>query len=381
MANPIYKTEIAVITNIADSVTVRGVAVRDEQIIDAQAAGIKNYLYDDGDKVAVDAVVAQVYGSVETAQNDLRLRILQNELDLLTAASEYGRTAGTNLTSISANINEQLGDLSAHLASGDCSSLPLARADIIELLNSFCLTAGQDPDFSLRIEQIEGEIAAIKAAGHAPAASSSTSVGGFFVSSVDGYESVLNTEVLQTIEVDALETLIDDATDVQQDPSCSKVIADYVWSIAFVLPDEQAAFFKEGAQLSIDFSYTATDELPVTVRSVRYNESGEKAAVVLECDRLNNSLAAVRVEELTVYFRNYDGVKIDRNVLHLEDGVLGVYVKSGTTVVFKPVEILYETETFVVASAEANDSSCLQLYDEIVVEGKDLFVGKELGQG
>lgn len=381
MANPIYKTEIAVIANIADSITVRGIAVRDEQVIDAQAAGIKNYLYDDGDKVAVDAVVAQIYSSVETAQNDLHLRILEKELALLKAASEYGRTAGTNLTSISSNINEQLGDLSAHLAGGDCSSLPATRGEVIELLNSFYLTAGQDPDFALRIEQLEGEIASVRAAGYEPAASSATSVGGYFVSSVDGYEAVLNTEVLETIAVEELESIIEDATDVQQDPSCSKVIADYVWSIAFVVPREQADFFREGARISIDFSYTVTDELPVTVKSVRYSEDGEKAVVVLECDRLNNSLAGVRVEEITVYFHNYDGVKIDRNVLRLEDGVLGVYVKSGTTVAFKPITVLYETDTFVVAQAETSDSEGLQLYDEIIVEGKELFVGKELGQG
>ena len=60
------------------------------------------------------------------------------------------------------------------------------------------------------------------------------------------------------------------------------------------------------------------------------------------------------------------------------DGKLGVYIKYGSAVKFRLVDIIYETEDYVVSSVTEGNGAYLALYDEIIVSGKQLYVDKEL---
>ena len=55
----------------------------------------------------------------------------------------------------------------------------------------------------------------------------------------------------------------------------------------------------------------------------------------------------------------------------------GVYVIQGGRIVFKPVTRLYSEETFVICERdEFGGSDVLQLFDEVIVEGVELYDGK-----
>ena len=61
------------------------------------------------------------------------------------------------------------------------------------------------------------------------------------------------------------------------------------------------------------------------------------------------------------------------------DGEQGVYIKYGSTVAFRKVDKLFETDDYIISRPGTADGEYLALYDEIIVEGKDLYEGKELG--
>ena len=69
---------------------------------------------------------------------------------------------------------------------------------------------------------------------------------------------------------------------------------------------------------------------------------------------------------------------MERGALKMVDGKLGVYVKYGSTVEFRAVDVIYETDDYVISRNDASNSETLKLYDEIITEGKELYVGKEL---
>ena len=57
----------------------------------------------------------------------------------------------------------------------------------------------------------------------------------------------------------------------------------------------------------------------------------------------------------------------------------GVYVKVGEKVVFKKLDVLYRGDGFVLSNArDDSETQYLKLFDEIIVEGKDLYDGKIL---
>ncbi len=47
---------------------------------------------------------------------------------------------------------------------------------------------------------------------------------------------------------------------------------------------------------------------------------------------------------------------------------------------FKEVDIIYETEDFVLSSVTEGSSSLLSLYDEIITQGKNLYVDRDLSR-
>ena len=55
---------------------------------------------------------------------------------------------------------------------------------------------------------------------------------------------------------------------------------------------------------------------------------------------------------------------------------MGVFVRSGLTFEFCPIEVLYADESYSIVRWESGKSGALKLYDEVVIGGKDLYDGK-----
>ena len=122
------------------------------------------------------------------------------------------------------------------------------------------------------------------------------------------------------------------------------------------------------------------------------------AIVVLECNYMSPALSHIRNESVDIELNTYEGLKVSKKALHDdyvtkitfdENGnkiteevkVQGVYVKYGRQLIFKQVFILYSDEDYVICSDKPDNETLitgytLELYDEVVVEGDDLYNGK-----
>jgi NAD(P)-dependent dehydrogenase (short-subunit alcohol dehydrogenase family) len=71
--------------------------------------------------------------------------------------------------------------------------------------------------------------------------------------------------------------------------------------------------------------------------------------------------------------RTYEGLKVPREALRVdENGQNGVYCLIDSQVKFKPIEIIFEKDSYYVAKYDSSDIKSLLLYDEIVVSAKNL---------
>ena len=86
----------------------------------------------------------------------------------------------------------------------------------------------------------------------------------------------------------------------------------------------------------------------------------------------------LRNENVTIKFYNYSGIKVDRSSLRLVNGDLGVYIKYGDVVKFRKINIIYETEDYIISGLTDSGDTYLSMYDEIIVTGKDLYIDKKL---
>ena len=100
--------------------------------------------------------------------------------------------------------------------------------------------------------------------------------------------------------------------------------------------------------------------------------------VVFSVERLNPTVSLLRNEDVTIKFYNYNGIRVRRSSLRLIDGEVGVFIKYGDTVKFRKLDIIYETDDYIISDITDGKDNYLKLYDEVIISGKDLYVDKKL---
>ena len=60
------------------------------------------------------------------------------------------------------------------------------------------------------------------------------------------------------------------------------------------------------------------------------------------------------------------------------DGQIGVYVTTGYDIRFKPIEVLYQGDGYQICNINYNAENGLNMFDQVVVKGTDLYDGKPL---
>lgn len=376
--SPSYKTEIALPVTEADSVTASGIVARDETLVDIGAGAIAAYRADDGEKIASGAAVADIFPSANDAMNALRYERLSALESALARASDTGRTAGSNLENLRSRIYKSLSSLSGELAAEDYPGAFDGSLELLDLLSSYDSASGGGIDYSAALAETRARLAEL---GSGDFASSSvyTPVEGYFISGVDGYESSLDSAVLLEASADDIIALIEGGAPALPGEGC-KVVSEYEWYFAAALRAETAERMRVGDELEVDFSYSLSAALPMKVARVAEGGSDGRSVVVFVCNRLNASLCSLRVETARINFRAYSGIKVSRSALRLLDGELGVYIKYGSAVDFRRVDVIYETDDYIISRPGESGSDFLAVYDEMITEGRDLEVGKQLGR-
>lgn len=376
---PSYRTEIAVLCELSDQITATGTAVRPETI-SADESGVKYFLVSDGDKVAKGEKVAEFFRDSAAAVRNMYIEQLQKELDILTDLSK-GNRGNTNLDSIRRSVYGLLSNYSEEIGHHDFSDISYVKRSLITYLSSYEISAGGEIDTSQRSEAVRALIASMRTSDMEPTGYVTAEESGFFVSFMDGCETGITPESLDTMTADEISEAIErNHASYSYNDDHYKILSDYNWYYVCILSPEDASRLRVGRKYSADFSFSTATDLPATVEKLLPSEDGSFTVAILSFDRMNPAAAVLRNEDINIKFTNYRGIKVDKTALRLIDGKLGVFVKYGNMVKFKEVDIIYETEDFVISSVTEGSSSLLSLYDEIIVQGKNLYIDRDLSR-
>ena len=118
------------------------------------------------------------------------------------------------------------------------------------------------------------------------------------------------------------------------------------------------------------------------------SKSENTLAVLLKCKNITKEILRLRKENAVLTLNRYSGFKISNEAITDDgNGNIGVYVYAGQIAVFKPIDIVYRCDDYVLANAVTdenditgvNDSKVLKEYDRIILKGRNLYDGKVLG--
>ena len=154
-----------------------------------------------------------------------------------------------------------------------------------------------------------------------------------------------------------------------------KLVEDYTWYFCCEADKALADRLTAGGTYTLHFSYAPQQDVPVLLESIVV--SGEDGYVLtFSSTYITDEILLLRSHTATVVLARYEGLRIRNEARRVIDGQVGVFVRSGLTFEFCPIEVLYADELHSIVRWEQGKSGALKLYDEVVIGGKDLYDGK-----
>ena len=361
---------------VYETIETKGVAIRNETVVSQGADGYLFYTTENGGRVAKDGTIARVFPSENDAFSQQQLDLLDEEIETLRAINAQGTSNRANLSGINKQLNRAWLSAVEGAQSPSFLNMPELRADLLALLNRQQITIG-------RVENFNDRLAALTSARDTLAGSFSKStseirspIAGYFVSRIDGYEASLPADKAADLTPEEVGKALAGST-AGTASGIGKVVGDYDWYLACVLPVEQAAQMKEGAELTVRLPFVLNQAIPVRVAATNKDRAGQ-VAVIFECSQMSKELSSIRIEQVQIQLKEYEGLRVPDEALQFNDTQeSGVYVRVVNSLSFKLIKVLYHSEHDRYYICEQTDESgYLKLYDNIVVGGKDLYDGK-----
>ena len=361
-----HDTEEAVLYTVNENISFKGMFLRDERVIkyDNTANGVINYLYDDGSKVSENADVATVYSDKDQIYYRNRLLRLKSVLSDLKRAQSPGTTNYVQAETLKNKIESHYMNISNLIQKKDYSSISDESDDLLYIMNIYNIVTGTTGDFKPAIKQIKAEINELKTKIEDPFESIKSNGSGYFVKSVDGYESSVSFDDIEKMSTDELQKLFDIEPDVPEN-AVGKLMKNYEWKFLGIIKNTNKFLINDG--LSIRFN-SSNKIYGVTVDSIKPIDGTDTSIVILSCNELDDTVLNNRFDNAELIFDEYTGIKIPREAIRFQGRQKGVYVMLGQDITFKKVDVIYEGDDYVL-SKNTSDDSYLLLYDQILLEG------------
>lgn len=379
-AYQILNTSIEVETvgsyKVYETIEAQGLAIRNETVIRQESDGYLFYTTENGGRVAKDGAIARVFPTENDAFSQQQLDLLDAEIETLRAINAQGTSNRANLSSINKQLNNAWLALVESAQSPSFITMPELRADLLALINKQQITIGKVENFNDRLAVLNSSRESLAGSFSKSTAEIRSPIAGYFVNRTDGFESSLTVEkATDMMPADVSRTLAE--SPAGETTGIGKVVGDYEWYLACVLPVEQASQLKEGAELSVRLPFVLNQAIPVKVAATNKDKDGQ-VAVIFESSQMSKELSSIRNEQVQIQIKEYEGLRVPDTAMQFNDKQeAGVYVRVGNALAFRRVNVLYHSEHDRYSICEQTDEAgFLRLYDNIVVGGKDLYDGK-----
>lgn len=370
-----YVTETAVIYSSAEKVTLQGIYVRNETVINSRVNGVISYTCRDGSKVANGSVVAYTYASENDILVNQQIEKLKAEVELLESAQNPGTTAVVEPAFISDQIDEQYQTIAFLIAENDLESLDAERRKLQTLMDIYQIVINEETDFNSAIDNLNSRIDELEKRRREPSGMVSAENAGYFIGHTDGFESKLSPDTIDSLTADEIKNIIAESRKDNGGSSIGKIVDGYEWKMVGLV-DPRITDFRVGNSVTVKFSSTP-DTVTAVIDSITETDDPSESIIVLACDELTYNLVQRRAERVEIILNDYKGIKVPRNAIRFnKDNEKGVYILLGQRIAFKKINPIYECDEYLLSQI-TSDSDYISVYDDIITEGEisaDLYV-------
>lgn len=369
-----YTTTTAIEYEAGAGYYATGFVVRDETPI-ASEYDITTVTAAEGARVAANEVLATGYLTADAQARQTRIAQLHAQIEQLGYAGQY-TTSVADQAALDTAIGEALTQMTKFLERRDMNSIQDGAA---ELKGMILRRESSDADAELITRQLENaqqELTILQSAAEQDTAEITAPKAGYFSAVVDGYETVLTPERLDTLTVREYDEL--QPEDVG-DAWAGKLISGDRWYFVTSIPANELAGVEAGDRVRVTFARDFYSEITMTVTRVGQNEAGFRL-LVLSSREFMQSVTLLREQTADVVFIQYTGLRVPKDAVYVdESGQPGVYILESARARWKPITILHDNGESYVVELDKTKTENLWPGDEILVGAKNLYDGKVVG--
>ena len=397
------QTETAMYGEVSDIIQAQGFIIRNETVVSGNTSGVLSYRLADGARVASGGVIADVFASESDASAHREIEQLDREIESLQALAGPSDFVVANPSMLGDQIYSAVEDIVKGVNQNDFSQLATWKEELLNALTRRQLVTGAESseDFSQRISELESQRSTLEAQAGDSVGTIQAPTAGYFISTVDGLENAVDPDEVETLTVSQVEELLNQEASPDS-TAAGKICEDFNWYVACIFNEDEMVHLEGVEDVSLDIPFASTEKIPATVVAQNYDEESGNTAVVFQCSYMDSDIAAARNEAVQVTVATYSGVLVNEKALRFEDveytttdedgntvtqvqeNVRGVYVLYGGQLEFVQVFTDHSVNGYAICRTELTSEdqemlvtkSTIQLYDQIVVEGTDLYDGK-----
>lgn len=369
-----YKTETAIKYTLAESITIDGVVAFDS--VDVAGSGDLGYLVQDGERVTNGTTVAEVYTDDSQGLQRERLDRLERTITLLTKSQN---STGSDLSVLTNQTKQALYNLLDKINTAQYSGITDAEDTFLLAQNRLQVSTGQTAGFADTIAALQGEYDSIKAQLDALQTITATT-NGYFSSTAASPAIAADRQALDDADPATLQKMLADGFPAAATDRAGQITTGFSWKFYAVCDLDTAARFDNISSVKISVPGKQNTPLSATVEEVAPDKDNGIAKIVLQCQTINAEVLSFGQETAQIDLKTYEGIRIDKEALHIVDGQRGVYVKYGNLQRFLKITTLYENDSYILIpeNGKIGTDNEVRLYDEIIVQGTNLQDGKLL---
>ena len=359
---------------------------RNETVINADVDGVFNYLVGEGDKLSHNQEIAEVYSSKQDLEINDRINELNERIEVLDNSSIKKRYLKTSISKLDSEIGEYISLFHVCEANGDYSLAVQNRNDFLTLLNKRALVVSSEDGYDELKKDLELEKESLSSSLSNPTSKVKSPASGHFYSSVDGYENLFTVDSISDLTVDSYYDLIENSTPEDTTHTVGKLVTDFEWYTLCTVSKDESVFYNSGEYYKLSYPYSGDIAINCLLKSKITQADRDDVVLVFQTNVIPEGFNFIRRQSVQIIREEQTGLKISKESLRIVDGYEGVYILLENVIRFKRCDIICEYEDYYIVSttdplknAENIEYGYLQMYDVVIVSGKELFDGKMVG--
>ncbi|MEG0979267.1 MAG: HlyD family efflux transporter periplasmic adaptor subunit [Oscillospiraceae bacterium] len=372
------KTETAFEYTIYDTVETEIFVVRDEQYISNHASGTIVPIVEDGKRVANGQEVAIVFENNQSASNYIKINEIEESINRYKMLQSQADNFTADLDTVDNEISSRLFSYLDTVSTGELDKIGHSSDALRDKIITRQIVTGTIIDFNSKINTLQEQLNRLNET-NSDYNSITASHAGYYINQVDGYENITPYEKASALTVKEIENILKSKPNKIPPDSMGKLVNNFDWYMVCNVKSSSIGNMSVGDKIKVLLPFSSVSEVMAEVASLNDTNS-EKTAVVLRCNLMDSNLANLRKENAELVFNQYTGMKLVSSAVRVnEKGEKGVFVLTGNIISFKKVEVLYSGKDFILVGNKNGEKGYIELYDNVVVEGTDLYDGKIIG--